>query len=543
VGVSGTAWQAKAEALKRRYNVEVTPFAIAEDYGAVDVFLQELGDRTAEERSKQTQAPPAVGSRLRRIILRNIGPFEELELDLPEPWLVLLGDNGVGKSSILKALAVAMVGSEANAVAGRLVREGESLATITLITDRNPSGYFTEIYKLRSTGEASVVSKPSRPLESEGWITLGFPPLRSVSWQPSAGPQALTKRGPSAEDILPLARGEVDPRMDKLKQWIVNLDTWSKEEQLKGHENSRPMQILRKFFEIVGRITKGMEVQRAEVTSNFEVKVHTKDDGVLPIEALSQGMTSLYGWVGILVQRLYEVYDTEEDPTHRYALVLMDEIDAHMHPAWQQVLIRRLKEIFPRVQMIVTTHSPLIIGGLPISEVARFERDKSGKVVRLDVPEDMTMGRADLILTGTLFGLQSTLDEDTEKLIESYQTLLRKAPRTLREEEELQRLQKELNPRIPVDADSLEARRARELLRALLDQQEGETSPEVQEELLLKASRLLDVLQSDSWSVEHRAQELLKVSLRQQVGEVFPEAQEEVLIEASKLFAEPQRRE
>jgi recombinational DNA repair ATPase RecF len=124
------------------------------------------------------------------VILRNIRPFEALELDFQEPWLVLLGDNGVGKSSILKALAVAMVGSEASAVAGRLVREGQSLATITLITDRNPRGYVTDISK--STGEASVVSKPSRPLESKGWITLGFPPLRSVSWQSSAGPQSLT---------------------------------------------------------------------------------------------------------------------------------------------------------------------------------------------------------------------------------------------------------------------------------------------------------------------------------------------------------------
>jgi recombinational DNA repair ATPase RecF len=95
-----------------------------------------------------------VESRLRRVILRSIGPFEALELDFQEPWLVLLGDNGLGKSSILKALAVAMVGSEASAVAGRLVREGQSLATITLITDRNPRGYVTDIHKSTRQGDS-----------------------------------------------------------------------------------------------------------------------------------------------------------------------------------------------------------------------------------------------------------------------------------------------------------------------------------------------------------------------------------------------------
>jgi SIR2-like domain len=58
VGVSGTAWQAKAEALARRYNVEVIPFDIVEGYGAVDVFLQELAARTEEERSKQPPRSP-----------------------------------------------------------------------------------------------------------------------------------------------------------------------------------------------------------------------------------------------------------------------------------------------------------------------------------------------------------------------------------------------------------------------------------------------------------------------------------------------------
>jgi predicted ATP-dependent endonuclease of OLD family len=75
----------------------------------------------------------------------------------------------------------------------------------------------------------------------------------------------------------------------------------------------------------------------------------------------------LLGWVGYLCQRLKETaQDSNSDPlsTDGYALVLIDEVDAHMHPRWQQVLVRRLKQVFPNVQFIASTHSPLIVGGL-----------------------------------------------------------------------------------------------------------------------------------------------------------------------------------
>ena len=65
---------------------------------------------------------------------------------------------------------------------------------------------------------------------------------------------------------------------------------------------------LDKFFEIVGDLAEGLTVEFVEVTTSYEVKVRTQD-GILPIEALSEGLTSLLSWVGILLQRLYEVYD------------------------------------------------------------------------------------------------------------------------------------------------------------------------------------------------------------------------------------------
>jgi hypothetical protein len=423
-------------------------------------------------------------SRLRKMILKNVGPFENLELDLSGHWSVLLGDNGVGKSSILKALAIAIAGSDARPWAGRVVRAGQTAASIHIITDKNPQGYVTEIY--RKDAESEVISLPSRCLEAEGWVALGFPPLRTVSWQASEGPQTMGKFRPSAEDVLPLVRGEADPRMDKLKQWIVNLDNADKAERLQGKTDTRPARTLVRFFEVVTRLTDGLQVSHPEVTSNYQVLVKTPD-GVLPIEALSQGMTSLFSWVGILLQRLFEVNENAEDPSQSHAVVLMDEIDAHMHPAWQQVLVHRMKSIFPNVQFIVSTHSPLIIAGMASNEVVRFQRDASGRPVAAPIEEEMTKGRADQILTGELFSLPTTLPPRTTDLVHEYEALLGKGERTEDEERRLQRLEEEMEEFIPPSPENPILRHAQALVQEVIL---GNTTVELKR----KAGMLADAL-------------------------------------------------
>jgi hypothetical protein len=140
----------------------------------------------------------------------------------------------------------------------------------------------------------------------------------------------------------------------------------------------------------------------------------------VPIELLSQGLTSLIGWVGVLCQRLKETAPNPANdplPTDAYALVLVDEIDAHMHPAWQQVIVKRLGQLFPQVQFIATSHSPLVVGGLEPDEVYRFDRNADGRVL-VTQPEIALkgMGAAGL-LTSPLFGLRSQLDIDTSEAL------------------------------------------------------------------------------------------------------------------------------
>jgi len=477
VAVSGNTWRAKADVLERRYGIKVIAYTPTGDYEQLKEFLEML---TARVEARQTPAADVktAKSRLQRLYLENIGPFNNLELKFDPDMQILLGDNGVGKSTILKALAIALCGEEARPYAGRILKTGKFRGSITLETD-NKTSYVTTIVR-SSTGEAEMISNTARPLETEGWLALGFPPLRTTSWTPLKGPDSdfKMKSRPVADDLLPLVKGEVDPRIDKLKQWIVNLDYLN----IKGTESNsadgRYQKLADKVFDVIATVMEGMKLKYAGVEPvTNRVLLKTDDGNDVPLEVLSQGTISLIGWIGILMQRLYEVFE-DKDPTQQYALVLMDEIDAHMHPLWQRTLLGHLRKVFPRAQFIATTHSPLVIGGMPAQQVLRFAREANGAVSVLSIPPDATLGYTDQILTSMLFGLPTTLDQTTkEKMDEYYRLYEMEDHGGLHEKYE--QLKQELMLRVPPPSGSYLEKREEQLSMAEMLRELGDKLKEV----------------------------------------------------------------
>jgi predicted ATPase len=145
--------------------------------------------------------------------------------------------------------------------------------------------------------------------------------------------------------------------------------------------------------------------QRVE-SGRFELLIDT-GDAVVPFDLISQGMSSIFNWIGVLLQRLYDVFppspDRPGESIAKPALVLIDEVDAHLHPEWQRRLVDLVRQHFPAVQVIATCHSPLIVGALERSEIVII-RDRQPFAFNED-PKGMN---AEDILTGSGFGLSST---------------------------------------------------------------------------------------------------------------------------------------
>lgn len=480
-------WRAEAEKLRRRYNIEVLAYSGA-SHDQLTRFLTQLGGRSDHPATAGGQGRAET---LDRVVLENIGPYEHLELDLDRRWNVLLGDNGVGKSSILKAIDLVYRADEGPIYADRMLRVGASHGSIHVETSSGRS-FRTEL--LRSTSGVQVRHAPGVRLEAEGQLVLGLPPLRSLSWRRESGPSGgETSRRPSPSDLLPLLAGDLDPRLDSLKQRIVNCDYRIKDAETKGVDASAQRRLLEDLTHAMREFTDKLAVEFLEVDAATNAVYVNTVDGRLPIEALSQGTGALIAWVSFIIQRLHDTATEGEVPLRRPAIVLVDELDAHLHPDWQQQLTHRLETLFPGVQFLGTTHSPLIVGGMKYGQVTVLARE-DGQVTKVELsgePEERIQGRADQLLTGRLFGLTTSVDLETRQKVERYNALLGK-DRTQQEEAEFNELQSFLEQRVPVDATTPAERRAQELLDLLLRESAGSDLPGTRARLLEKAEALLE---------------------------------------------------
>jgi predicted ATP-binding protein involved in virulence len=198
------------------------------------------------------------------------------------------------------------------------------------------------------------------------------------------------------------------------------------------------------------------------------------------------------GWVGILLQRLYETPLTNVPPLERYALVLIDEIDAHMHPSWQRSLLESLKELFPNVQFIATTHSPLIVAGLERTEIYNIARKGESGSARIEGerPRSDPQGwYPDMVLTSDLFKLDSTLPPRMARAVKRYTELAARDHKDLKPDErrEMSELSQLLDVRPPAPEERQQANEAFELLHSAIKDRLKEMPKEEQKELLTEA--------------------------------------------------------
>ena len=132
---------------------------------------------------------------LRSVAVKDIGPFRnELSLNFDRHWNLLLGDNGVGKSTILKAIAVALCGEDAIPYAERIVnRDSDSGGEIYLTVGEPDAGpdsldQHAVVISRKSGGGVRIEPSQVRALDRLGWMALGFPALRPVTWEGRSSP-------------------------------------------------------------------------------------------------------------------------------------------------------------------------------------------------------------------------------------------------------------------------------------------------------------------------------------------------------------------
>jgi predicted ATP-binding protein involved in virulence len=147
--------------------------------------------------------------------------------------------------------------------------------------------------------------------------------------------------------------------------------------------------------------------------------------GWVPLRQLGYGYQTLITWVTDLANRMAERYPHSPDPLGEAAVVLVDEIDLHLHPRWQRQLMDFLTNRFPKVQFIVTAHSPLVAQASADANLVVLRREGDQVVIDNDV-DNIRGWRIDQILTSGLFGLKSARPPQLENLLSERKAILTK---------------------------------------------------------------------------------------------------------------------
>jgi hypothetical protein len=182
--------------------------------------------------------------------------------------------------------------------------------------------------------------------------------------------------------------------------------------------------IITQVAAIASDVTQGFPMQFLRVAEDQEglFPLFRTPDGDVPFNVLSQGTQSVMQWLAYLLAGYAKYYGYPSNLAEQPGVVIIDEIDAHLHPASQRRIIPALQRHFPQLQIFCSTHSPLMLAGLKTRQMQLLKRDANGKVTVSHSETDIVGWSADEILRG-LLGVTNPTDLETESRLGRLQDL------------------------------------------------------------------------------------------------------------------------
>lgn len=407
--------------------------------------------------------------------LTNIGHYKHLKLDISSRITCLFGGNGIGKTTVLRALLIALTGTETSIVD----MSSLSFQRMLKIWDVNeegfmryaPNGNITLNYSHNGDCASSInfilqnnnvhienhntVHLPSFTNVSDRdyftQLIIGFSQIQNHQSQTSKEKGLNKIKKANIQDVAPLLLNIEDSRFEDLSDWIIGLYAQSLE-----NNNQEEKEILNKIFDIISDIT-GSWISLNKVNFIDRIIWVSLDNQSIPFSLLSQGYKNVFAWIGHFIKRMAETNGYSNNFMQANAILVIDEIDTYLHPKWQRNILNVLAKNFTGTRFIVTTHSPLVANYLE-------EKDSSIYILGKENAEKVThvYGRELSYIFRKLMSIEDRPQELQEKIDTLFDWL---------------------------DEDSKESMtKARELFKELSDQLSEEDSDLIQAKTYLELS-------------------------------------------------------
>lgn len=387
-------------------------------------------------------APSAIW--VRAIRLHNIRAFEDCEihftLNMETSKLsttLLLGDNSAGKSTVLQCIALGALGpdlaNQAENRADSYLRYAAGRGFIEVLFELqlgesipdDPETFCVGLEiragenSFRAMQESDLTLANRNTAERLNWVRrqtndpFGFL-CAYGSWRSlSNDPDALVPEDP--KEVIGRVKSLFDPNFILMDPDVLNKMLAGDLSNFRGSDQSQLDERLR--WQMSKHVLKllpgsgGLNTRAATTLTMYGVPLELRD--------LSDGYGSLLSIVGHLFRHALAISGWQSDPAQVRGVVLIDEIDLHLHPEWQRRVLPDFADVFPNLQIIVTSHSAMVAGSVSTNAV-RVLRRQEEHISVLSEFDSIKGWQADQILTSLLLDLSTTRDVETERMLAAY---------------------------------------------------------------------------------------------------------------------------
>jgi predicted ATP-binding protein involved in virulence len=424
---------------------------------------------------------------IQRLQVENIKTFgcpAELRLTttdgvLPR-WTLILGDNGIGKSTLLQLIAwmkpllpydgsssnedtEPLITDEENDTLERLVHKGAKEETTATVQADFVAGWPLNERRPRSVSHCAtnitIVTDAEQHLKD---VDVSIKAARSgvfykedVAIYAYSASRQLGKQNINNKALLDSIPAFIREKTElyDAEEILHTLDYAS----LSGPESERKKSgaFLEKLKELLATLLPDVASTQDITVAPPRILNFNPEGGILfttrhgrriPFSDFSLGYRTIASWSIDLAWRLFNKHHANSaDPLREPGIVLIDEVDLHLHPVWQRELMDNLSAHFPNIQFIATAHSPLMAQAAVGSNFAvlRFDEEQTCVIINNE-PTNIEGWRVDQILTSELFDLKSARGAKYDRLLAQRELMLRKKHLSSEEKQQLSNVTEQL---------------------------------------------------------------------------------------------------
>lgn len=334
-----------------------------------------------------------------------------------------VGQNGTGKTRLLSLIAAAcgntaeltnrtdsassiVVGESAFNDKEQLVAFQPSHHAVVPL-NMKLEAYLTKVASERTIGAAyaTVVAGPAMAFRSiPSLYDQPVTPMAAVDW-------------PERKQFLTFAHHAAESK--QLCQALANLKI--RVGIVAADPADRAVKLAHAFDKTIQTITgQSLITTVGYVGKEFRLKVSWAGKE-LQLKQLPDGLRAICGWLASCVCKLDVLFPEIENPLEQPLILLLDEPDAYLHPAWQRQLIPAIQKLLPNAQIFVATHSPFVVSSVNAGWIYVFEADAAGKV-RISEPKTCSKGDSYIDVVEDVLGIRERFDPETEDLLKVFRS-------------------------------------------------------------------------------------------------------------------------